>query len=66
MESPTTLAGFAEQYRLRVKREGCGDPIIRVKFGHLCEHCVDRHPWKKTGRGTPILELRRIMCLSDR
>jgi hypothetical protein len=42
MESPTTLAGFAEQYRLRVKHDDCGDPIIRGKFGHLYEHCADR------------------------
>jgi hypothetical protein len=37
MESPTTLAGFAEQHRLRVKRDECGDLVIRGKFGHLYE-----------------------------
>jgi hypothetical protein len=37
MESPTTLAGFAEQYRLRVKRDECGDLVIRGKFGYLYE-----------------------------
>ncbi|MGA8222478.1 MAG: hypothetical protein WB780_12555 [Candidatus Acidiferrales bacterium] len=37
MESPTTLAEFAEQYRLRVKHDECGDLVIRGKFEHLCE-----------------------------
>jgi hypothetical protein len=39
MRSPT-LAGFAEQYRLRVKRDDCGEPIINGKFGHLYEHAA--------------------------
>jgi hypothetical protein len=33
-----TLAQFADQYRLRVKRDDCGDSIIAGKFGHLYEH----------------------------
>ena len=41
MESLTTLAGFAENYRIRVKRDDCGDPIIRGKLGHLYEHDID-------------------------
>ncbi len=40
MGSPITLAGFPEQYRLRVKRDDCGEPIINGKFGHLYEHAA--------------------------
>lgn len=29
---------FSERYRLRVKRDGCGDPIILAKLGHIYEH----------------------------
>jgi hypothetical protein len=42
MGSPTTLTGFAEQYRLRVNLDRCRDRIIRGKFGHLYEHDARR------------------------
>ena len=42
MGSQTTLAEFSEQYRIRVKRDDCGDPIIPGKLGHLYEHGAGR------------------------
>jgi hypothetical protein len=39
MRSPT-LARFAEPYRLRLKRDNCGESIINGKFGHLYEHAA--------------------------
>jgi hypothetical protein len=33
MGSPTTLAGFADQYRLRVKRDECGESIEHFRPG---------------------------------
>jgi hypothetical protein len=33
-----TIQGFAEQYRLKVKRDECGDQIIPGKHGHVYEH----------------------------
>jgi hypothetical protein len=42
MRSPTTLAGFCEYYRLRMKRDECGEPVVRGKFGHLYEHDASR------------------------
>jgi hypothetical protein len=38
MGSPTTLAGFAERYRLRMNRDECHDTIVRGKLGHLSAH----------------------------
>jgi hypothetical protein len=38
MGSHTTLAEFSEQYRVRVRRDDCGDPMIPGKLGHLYEH----------------------------
>jgi hypothetical protein len=35
---PVTLTAFAERYRLRTKRDGCGDLIAPGRFGHLYEH----------------------------
>ena len=42
MGPPTTLARFAECYRLRVRRDECGDTIVRGKLGHLYEHDAGR------------------------
>ena len=42
MESPTTRAGFAEQYRLRVKLDECRDAIVPGKLGHAYEHDTRR------------------------
>jgi hypothetical protein len=42
MRSPRTMAAFAEPSRIRVTRDGCGDPIIRGKLGHLYEHDAGR------------------------
>jgi hypothetical protein len=33
-----TIKEFAELYRLKVKRDECGDPIIPGRFGHVYEH----------------------------
>jgi hypothetical protein len=33
---------FSEHYWLRVKRDDCGDPIIRGKLGHLYEYSAGR------------------------
>jgi hypothetical protein len=33
---------FTSSYRLRLKRDRCGDPIIRGKLGHLYEHDLGR------------------------
>jgi len=38
MESPTTLAGFAERHSFRVKRDECHDAIVPGKVGHLYQH----------------------------
>jgi hypothetical protein len=38
MRLPTTLKGFAEHYRIRIKRDDCGDQIIRGKLGHVYQH----------------------------
>lgn len=33
-----TLSEFAEQYRLKIKRDECGDPIIPGRHGHVYEN----------------------------
>lgn len=38
MHSPSTMAEFAEHYRLRVRRDACGDLVAPAKFGHLYAH----------------------------
>jgi hypothetical protein len=38
MGSQRTLAKYGEQYRVRVKRDECGDSIVCGRFGHLYEH----------------------------
>jgi hypothetical protein len=38
MGSQRMLAKYGEQYRVRVKRDECGDSIVRGRFGHLYEH----------------------------
>lgn len=38
MRSSGTLVGFAEHHRIPKRRDDCGDPIIRGKFGHVYEH----------------------------
>ena len=35
---PATFAAFVDRYRLRTKRDACGDHIVPGKFGHLYEH----------------------------
>ena len=42
MLSLQRLVGFSERYRLRIKRDDCGDSIVPGKFGHLYEHDVHR------------------------
>jgi hypothetical protein len=42
MGSPTTLAEYGEQYRIRMKRDECGDSIVGGRFGHLYEHDAHR------------------------
>jgi hypothetical protein len=42
MGSHRTLAKYGEQYRVRVKRDECGDLIVRGRFGHLYEHDTNR------------------------
>ena len=37
-----TLAKYGEQYRVRVKRDECGDLVVRGRFGHLYEHDANR------------------------
>jgi hypothetical protein len=37
MRSPSSMAALAGCYRIRVKRDDFGDPIIRGKLGHLYE-----------------------------
>src|ERR1700674_398315 len=32
------LREFASRNRLRVKNDGCGEPIIQGKYGHIYEH----------------------------
>jgi hypothetical protein len=38
MGTPTAVNAFGEQYRVRVKRDGCGEPIVPGKLGHLYQH----------------------------
>ena len=33
-----TIIAFAEKYRLRVRRDECGDPIVIGKTGHIYEY----------------------------
>ena len=33
-----TIIAFAEKYRLRVRRDECGDPIVVGKLGELYQH----------------------------
>jgi hypothetical protein len=35
---PVTFAAFANRYRLRIRRDACGDAITPGRFGHLYEH----------------------------
>jgi hypothetical protein len=35
-----TFIAFARRYRLRTKRDSCGNPIAPGKFGHLYEHAA--------------------------
>jgi len=37
-----TIQAFAEAYRLKVRLDGCGDPIIPAKLGHLYAHGAGR------------------------
>jgi hypothetical protein len=37
---PVTFVCFAERYRLRLRRDWCGDLIAPGKFGHLYEHAA--------------------------
>jgi hypothetical protein len=37
---PVTFVYFTERYRLRLKRDACGDLIAPGKFGHLYEHAA--------------------------
>ncbi|HUJ31781.1 MAG TPA: hypothetical protein VLY23_10920 [Candidatus Acidoferrum sp.] len=39
---PFTFTAFAGRYRLRIKRDACGDLIAPGKFGHLYEHDAGR------------------------
>ena len=39
---PGGLADFVEQYRVRVKRDDCGEPIVPGKVGRLYEHDASR------------------------
>ena len=39
---PFSFTAFAGRYRLRVKRDACGDPIAQGKLGHLYEHDASR------------------------
>jgi len=34
----TLLEKFAEKFRLRMTKDDCGDPIVRGKFGDICEY----------------------------
>jgi hypothetical protein len=38
MLSQSSVVNFAEKYRVRVKRDDCGECIVRGKLGHLYEH----------------------------
>jgi hypothetical protein len=40
METPSTLVGFAERYRVRVQRDDCGEQLICGKFGHIYQHAA--------------------------
>jgi hypothetical protein len=42
MGSPTTLAEYGEKYRIRMKRDECGDSIVGGRFGHLYEQYAGR------------------------
>ena len=38
MLSQSSVVTFAEKYRVRVKRDDCGECVVRGKLGHLYEH----------------------------
>jgi hypothetical protein len=42
MRTPAPVDRFAELYRLRAKRDDCGERIIRGKLGHLYAHDASR------------------------
>jgi hypothetical protein len=65
MDSPSTVAEFAEYYRMRIKRDDCGEPIINGRFGHLYEHAaghlglVLQEPRNGESKGRSLLARRR-------
>ena len=38
----TDFPAFVERYRLRSRRDECGDPVVLGKFGHVYEHSTGR------------------------
>lgn len=60
-----TLNGFSQRYRLKIRRDGCGDPIVPAKLGHLYEHgngrfgIVLEDPANRPTRARALLSRRR-------
>jgi hypothetical protein len=65
-----TLKDFAEANRLRLRNDGCGDPIIPGKFGHLYAHstlqmgvCLEHPAKSKLGVRAMRFKLRKLTAL---